>query len=68
MWTATHIDIFLVEVQGHLLFVRHVGDKLQFVIFLSAVKYCDHFFPGRYLLNDIVMGGNKLLHPIFNGD
>jgi hypothetical protein len=41
--TAAHVDVFFVVVQAHGLFVRHVLDQAQLVVFAASLEHFDHF-------------------------
>ena len=67
MWAPAHVHVFLVVVQAHLRFIGHVFHQTQFVRFAALLKNFNHLGTRCHFFNDIVVLGNQLFHPRFNG-
>ena len=63
---AAHVDVFFMEVQAHGLFVRHVFDQAQLVVFAPSSKQLNYFSTRRHLLDDVVVFFDQLLHALFD--
>ena len=62
--TAAHVDVFLVIVEAHLLFIGHVLDQAQLVVLAALLEHVDHFGARRHLLDDVVVLVDELAHAL----
>ncbi|MNP38756.1 hypothetical protein D3C76_1322920 [compost metagenome] len=67
MRAAAHVDVFFVVVQAHGLFVRHVFDQAQLVVFATGLEHVDDFGARGHLLDDVVVLVDQLVHALFDG-
>lgn len=65
--TAAHVDVFFVIVKAHGLFVRHVLDQAQLVVFATGLEHFDHFGARSDFLDHVVIFFDQLLHALFDG-
>ena len=64
---TAHVHVFLVVVQTHGLFVRHVVNQAQLVVFTTRLEHLNHLGTGRHLLDNVVVLGDQLLHTLLDG-
>ncbi|MNH05353.1 hypothetical protein D3C79_646730 [compost metagenome] len=65
--TAAHVDVFFVVVQAHGLFIRHVFDQAQLVVFATGLEHVDDFGARGHLLDHVVVFFDQLHHALFDG-
>ena len=63
---AAHVDVFFVVVQAHGLFIRHVFDQAQLVVFTTGLEQLDHLSARGDLLDHIVFSVDQLLHALLD--
>ena len=66
MRATAHVHVFFVIVQAHGLFVRHVLDQAQLVVFAAGLEHFDHFGARSDFLDHVVIFFDQLLHTLFD--
>ena len=64
--TTAHVEIILMVVEAHRLFVGHVLDQAQLVILATRLERGNHLVARRHLLDDVVFGVDQLGHACFD--
>ena len=66
MWTSAHINVFLMVIQTHVGFIRHVLHQAKFISLTTLQKGFDDFISWGHFFDDIIILVDELYHASFN--